>query len=190
MFLIGIVLFMTSCVLVFYSYKSWTLENLKQKNDHIKETWSLLYKKSSARLLVMESLTDNSNCDKSIIDSIIINNKSNRNPSKIEELWNLEYTINKAYLQLEKCFENTSSNKTQTNSLKLNAEKLNKIVDEYNANVLDFNQYYSKFPNFLLAKKNGFKREEFFYLKYGENNDDYYNQKKKVQKWVETGKWE
>lgn len=189
-FLAGIVLFIALCFVAFYGYKLSVIGNLKQKEVHIEKIWDSLYKKSSYRILVIENLTNNSNCDKIAIDSTIIKNKTNRNASKVDELWNLEYEVNKAYLNLEKCFEEQSNNKIKIDSLKLNAEELNKIVDEYNSNVLDFNKYYSTFPNFMFGSKEGFRREKFFYLKYGEDNEEYYNQKKKTDKWIETGKWE
>ncbi|WP_172284391.1 hypothetical protein [Chryseobacterium sp. LAM-KRS1] len=182
--------FVAICFAVFYSYKSFVLEKLRQKDNHIKEVWSSLYKESLERTLVIENLINISNCDRSSIDSTIVKNKSNRDPNKVEELWNLEYTTNKAYIQLGKCFEGKSNTKIKTDSLKLNAEKLNRIVDEYNANVLDFNKYYSIFPNFMFGSQEGFRRKKFFYLKYGEDNEEYYKQKKKTDKWIETGKWE
>ena len=189
-FLIAIVLLLTFCYLIFYSYKVSVLVELKQKDDHIKEIWSLLYKKSSDRLILMEKLPNVSGCDIFLINNRIIQNKSERNLNKIDELWNLEYATNKAYLTLEKCFVEKSSNNTQIDSLNSNAEQLNKLVDEYNANVKDFNKYYSTFPNFIFGSKKGFRREKFFYLKYGHDNEEYYNQKKKAEKWIETGKWE
>lgn len=189
-FLVGVVLFLTFCFVAFYGYKSSVLGKLKQQDIHIEKIWSSLYKKSSSRILAIENLANSSNCDKSIIDSIIDKNKTNRNPNQIDELWNLEYEVNKIYLNLENCFERQSNNKIKIDSLKLNAEELNKIVDEYNSDVLDFNKYYSTFPNFMFGSKEGFRRKKFFYLKYGESNEDYYNQKKKTDKWIETGKWE
>ena len=126
--------------------------------------------------MAIENLANNSNCDKVIIDSIIDKNKTNRSPKPIDGLWNLEYEVNKAYLNLEKCIEDQPDSKINLNPLKLNAEELNKIVDEYNSNVLDFNKYYSTFPNFVFGSKEGIRRKSF-YLRYGENNEDYYNQK-------------
>ena len=101
----------------------------------------------------MEKLPNVSGCDIFLINNRIIQNKSERNLNKIDELWNLEYATNKAYLTLEKCFVEKSSNKTQIDSLNSNAEQLNKLVDEYNANVKDFNKYYSTFPNFIFGSK-------------------------------------
>lgn len=188
--LASIALFATLCLVAFYGYKSSVLGKMKQIDNHIEKIWNSLYRKSSDRILAIENLTNNSNCDKIAINSTIINNKTNRNVSKVDELWNLEYEVNKAYLSLEECLKEQPDYKEKVDSLKLNAEELNKLVDEYNSNVLDFNKYYSTFPNFIFGSREGFRREKFFYLKYGEDNDEYYNQKKKTNKWIETGKWE
>ncbi|WP_336665158.1 LemA family protein [Elizabethkingia meningoseptica] len=187
-FLASIILLLVFGFVGFYGYKSSVLGKLKQQDNQIEKIWGSLYKKSLSRILVIESLTNNSNCNKVIIDSIIDKNKANRSPTQVEDFWNLEYEVNKAYLNLEKCIEKQPNNKSKVNTLKLNAEELNKIVDEYNSNVLNFNKYYSTFPNFMFGSKEGIRRKKFFYLKYGENNDDYYNQKKKTDKWIETGK--
>ena len=187
--LIGIVVFLTTCFVAFSSYKVHVLQELKQKDDNINKVWSSLYKKSSNRLMLIEKLSNVSECDKSI-DSMIIKNKNNRDPNKVDEFWDLEYNTNKVYLQLKECFEDKAINDPNLSLTNFNAEKLNKVVENYNANVLDFNKYYSTFPNFIFGSKKGYKRKKFFYLKYGEDNEEYYNQKKKTEKWVETGKWE
>ncbi|MCL1667210.1 hypothetical protein M2T82_03950 [Elizabethkingia ursingii] len=186
-FLASIILFLVFSFVVFDGYKSSILVKLKQQDSQIEKIWSSLYQKSSSRILAIENLANSSDCNKVIIDSTIDKNKTNRSPNQVDELWNLEYEVNKAYLNLEKCIEEQPDNKIKITPLKLNAEELNKIVDEYNSNVLDFNKYYSTFPNFMFGSKEGIRRKKFFYLRYGENNDDYYNQKKKTDKWIETG---
>ncbi|WP_131828131.1 hypothetical protein [Elizabethkingia ursingii] len=186
-FLGGIILFLAFGFVVYNGYKSSILVKLKQQDSQIEKIWKSLYQKSSSRILAIENLANNPNCDKGIIDSIIDKNKTSRSLNQVDELWNLEYEVNKAYLNLEKCIEEQPDNKIKLDPLKLNAEELNKIVDEYNSNVLDFNKYYSTFPNFIFGGKEGIQRKKFFYLKYGENNEDYYNQKKKTDEWIETG---
>ncbi|HAY3500073.1 hypothetical protein HZQ11_12230 [Elizabethkingia anophelis] len=186
-FLGGIILFLAFGFVVYDAYKSSILVKLKQKDSQIEKIWNSLYQKSSSRILAIENLANNSNCDKVIIDSIIDKNKTSRSLNQVDELWNLEYEVNKAYLNLEKCIEDHPDSKIKLNPLKLNAEELNKIVDEYNSDVLDFNKYYSTCPNFVFGSKEGIRRKKFFYLRYGENNEDYYNQKNKTDKWIETG---
>jgi hypothetical protein len=98
--LVGIVLFLIFCFVAFYGYKSSVLGKLKQKDNHIEKIWHSLYKKSSSRILIIENLANNSNCDKAIIDNIIDKNKTNRSPNQVDELWKLEYEVNKQYNKL------------------------------------------------------------------------------------------
>src|SRR5690606_36263700 len=116
--------------------------------------------------------------------------KKNRKMDNVEQLWDLEYLTNKEYLKIERCLhENIKDSKT-FDSLNLRNKKLNEIIDDYNSSVLDFNKVCSVFPNFLFVKKKGFDKKKFFNLKYGENNEGYYYQKKKTEHWIETGQWE
>jgi len=188
-FFIVFVLIITICIILFYSYKTHTLNKLNQQNVKIDSIWNSIYAESENRLKLLDklSITD---CASNKISDEITNNISKRNLTEIDSLWELEYKTNKEFFLIEDCLNKHISNKIMLGSLKFNAYKLNKIVEAYNTKVLDFNKYYTFFPNSIIAKKVGLKRKKFFYMKYGENNDDYYNQKLKTKKWVETGKWD
>ena len=64
-----------------------------------------------------------------------------------------------------------------------NTEAINKAIDKYNSSVRDYNQYYTSFPNFIIAKSYGFKRKNYFEIQYGIENIDPNIAKKERREW-------
>lgn len=65
-----------------------------------------------------------------------------------------------------------------------NVNKLNRGVEQYNANVRAFNVHYSTFPVFLFAKSFGIKRQVYFDLTYGIVNPDPIAKRNEIPAWM------
>ena len=46
------------------------------------------------------------------------------------------------------------------------------------------NEYISIFPNFIIAKRNGFKKKKYFSIRYGINNEDPIVKSKELPEWA------
>lgn len=187
--LIVVATFAIICFSIFYLFKRSALKQLEEKNSAIELIWTSLYQKSTKRLLDLDSLSvvNGINCKADSLVKAILNNKKERNIEDVEALWLLEYNTNKQYLKVEPCYAEKATLKERLKSLQDNAVELNEIVEQYNTLVSEFNLNYSTFPNFIFAKKAGFKRKKKFDLKFGMDNEATYIEKKKIEKWIETG---
>ncbi|WP_410221849.1 hypothetical protein [Pedobacter sp.] len=187
--LIIVTAFAIICFSVFYLFKRSILEELEEKNNDIELIWTSLYQKSAKRLFDLDSLSvvNGINCNTDSLRLTILKNKKERNIKDVEALWLLEYNTNKQYLKIEHCYTEKATLKGKLDSLQYDAIELNQIVEKYNIYVKEFNLFYSTFPNFIFAKNGGFKRKKYFYLKFGMDNEALYLEKKKIEKWIETG---
>ena len=97
----------------------------------------------------------------------------------------LEYELNKTMMSLlDSTNINLSKYKTFKNIFITSNDKLNALIAEYNNAVLSYNLYISTFPNFIIAKRNGFVRKKFFEIKYGVNNENPIEKSKKLPEWA------
>lgn len=187
--LIIISVFVIICFSAFYLFKRNTLKQLEEKNNTIELIWASLYQKSTKRLFDLDDLSvvNGINCNTDSLRLTILKNKKERNIKDVEALWLLEYNTNKQYLKIEHCYIEKATLKAKLDSLQDNAAELNQIVEKYNIYVKEFNLFYSTFPNFIFAKNGGFKRKKYFDLKFGMDNEALYLEKKKIERWIETG---
>ena len=63
---------------------------------------------------------------------------------------------------------------------------LNILAGNYNSVVRDFNLYYSMFPNFFFAKEKHLKREKYFEIEYGKENEDPIVKSKEIPEWAKN----
>lgn len=88
-----------------------------------------------------------------------------------------EYELNKFIM---KHFPESDS------SILILSSSLNNLVTIYNSDVREFNFYYSIFPNFFFAKKMNLKREKYFDIEYGKENEDPIVKSKKFPEWAKN----
>ena len=152
-------------------YRANVLNNLNNKKRIVDLEWKELYENSSNRVQMLKILVLNLKDETNEFDSlkIIIESNSKKQGSYKNEcsldFLKQEYDLNKEYLKfLNKCkrdntFITNDVYKIQK-QLSDNDKKTNEIINQYNSNVVEYNQYLSIFPNFLIAKKNGFKNND------------------------------
>ena len=99
-----------------------------------------------------------------------------------------QYQLNKYLLPLlnyysANSYDSSSNIKELFDELLENIQKLNINIDHYNKSVKSFNQYYTTFPIFLIAKSLDFKRKEYFEVHYGKVNKSPNQKKQERRKW-------
>ena len=177
---------------LYYAYKSMTKSNLEEKLGFLNKNWTELLKLQDDRNKFLIVLANKSPKDIQYIDSLNINlleylkkKKDNEecNPSLVYE----QYLSNKYMLPLIKFyFDNQIEDVEKQKALKGiedNTEAINKTIEKYNSSVRDYNQYYTSFPNFIIAKSYGFKRKDYFEIQYGIENIDPKIAKKERREW-------
>jgi hypothetical protein len=181
--------------LLFFLYKGSIVNNLKDKTRSVDSKWSDLYQMSSNRTIILNELTSHLQNTGLAFDSLKIslkNNLSNRSRHQSECSLNFvdqEYDVNKYYLEFLKTYKKDSVPGWKEinyliQKLKINDEKINKIVDDYNNTTLDLNTYISIFPNFYFAKRYSFYKKKFFSIKYGVENEDPVARSKELPQWA------
>jgi hypothetical protein len=94
----------------------------------------------------------------------------------------LEFKLNESILNFKKNkdFDLIEQNLSISNFDSL----LNKKIERYNIHVQIFNEYYTIFPNVLVAKYLGLTKKKYFSIKYGKNNEDPIIKSKEVPDWA------
>lgn len=62
--------------------------------------------------------------------------------------------------------------------------KLNRDILEYNSLTKEYNVYISIFPNFIVAKRNNYKKAKYFTVDYGKVNEDPIKKSKELPEWA------
>lgn len=119
---------------------------------------------------------------KLFIDTI---NKNLEERYKYKKSCNMEYMyrefiINKIQMKIKDEFEDK---KYEEITNKFNNE-LNIKIDLYNNSAVNFNKYYTLFPNILVAKHLKLKRKKTFTIKYGVVNEDPIIRENKLPEWA------
>jgi len=165
--------------------------NLKELETDANIKWSEFFSYSTIRVKSINMIINNQ--DQSLfknneIHLIVERNLKNRNKYKNEcglDFVKLEFDLNEDLMEL---LNTTNKNSKEYKSLEKDSiipnDKLNNLVNEYNKYVLYYNRYISIFPNFLIAKRNGYKLKKYFSIKYGEINDDPIIKSKELPKWA------
>lgn len=184
------------CILILfgiclYFYVQSVKTNMKKADNCVNQNWSVFFLHSTARAKSVKELINSqeyTNSDLKGIDSTILRNLRGRNKYSSEcklDFVELEYELNKKLMNL---FDTINANKSKYKDINtiidsLNLE-LNDQINAYNESVLSLNQYISMFPNNIIAKRNGFKRKEYFSIKYGIINEDPILKSKELPEWA------
>ena len=177
---------------LYYAYKSMTKNNLEEKLGFLNKNWTELLKLQDDRNKFLVVLANKSPKDIQYIDSLNFNvleySKKKKdieecNPSLVYE----QYLSNKYMLPLTKFYSENETKDIEKQKvikgIKDNIERINKAIEKYNSSVRDYNQYYTSFPNFIIAKSYGFKRKDYFEIQYGIENIDPKIAKKERREW-------
>lgn len=159
----------------FYFIRQNTLSNLEEKKNNVTVCWEKFDTKLNERdiILLIFNLT-NSDSLKFFIEQSKIERK---NKSKILEFEFNEYKLNDFLLR------NCQDKNNVTDSL---FRELNNIRIEYNSYVQDFNLYYTMFPNIIFAKQKGYRREKYFSINYGKENQNPIEKLKEIPEWAQN----
>lgn len=177
---------------LYYVYKNMTKNNLDNKLSSLNVNWSELLKLQDEKNNLLGVLAKNSSPNIQFADSLnlsLIEYTKNRksigecNPSLVYE----QYLSNKYMLPLTKFYSENEIKDIEkqkvVKEIKGNIERINKAIERYNSSVRDYNQYYTSFPNFIIAKSYGFERKDYFEVEYGVENIDPKIAKKKRREW-------
>ena len=160
-------------IIVFYYVQKSTLNNLEERKNNVTSLWEKFSKKLNERdKLILSVSPTNSDSLKYLIDKSKLNRKNSTN-RLVFELY--EYKLNK--FLLDKC----PDLETKTENL---YRELNEITTEYNSSVIDYNIYYTMFPHFIFAKREGYKREKFLTIEYGKENQNPVEKSKEIPDWA------
>jgi len=183
--------FLFLIVLFSYFYNQSIKSNLNHLESDVNNKWSEYFSSSTDRMKSISSLIDSQKHNipnKDEIYQSLEKNLKNRDRYKHECNLNfviLEYDLNKKIMD---SFDstNTSNEKCLFCNKIINTSngQLNVLIEDYNKSVLYYNKYISIFPNFIIAKRNGFKKKKYFSIKYGINNDDPIIKSKELPKWA------
>lgn len=123
--------------------------------------------------------------------SVLANRRDREGVVDLNDLWDLDYDTNEKLMTIYRCAQqHILLSDSIFAQLEQSADQLNDILYRYNNRVKKYNRKVSVFPNLLLTLRNGFEREDYFYLKYGELNIEILRKKNSMEHWVETGEWE
>lgn len=178
-------------VLFSFLYVKSVKSNLKEYETEVNTKWSEYFSFSTKRVKYINVIINNqeqSLFKNNEIHIIVVNNLKKRNKYKNEcdlDFVKLEFDLNKNLMELlNTTNKNSSEYKLLEKDYIISNDKLNGLVDEYNKYVLNYNKLISIFPNFLIAKRNGYKYKNYFSIKYGEKNDDPIIKSKELPKWA------
>ncbi len=177
---------------IYFPYKIMTKNNLDVKLNTLNVNWVELLKLQDEKNVLLTILIKNSlptiKYSDSLSLSLIKYIKNRRSIGECSPIFVYEqYLSNKYMLPLTKFyFENEIKNKEKQKAImgiKKNIKLINIAIKKYNSSVRDYNQYYTLFPNFIIAKSHGFKRKGYFEIEYGSDNRDPQIVKKERREW-------
>ncbi len=154
------------------------INNLQEKRNTATQEWNALSVKIIERTKQVSHFADTVSITDSILDSLkTVGAKAENDFSLFRgnadpELTKNQYLINKLFMKISAKHNKSVVFLHVNRTLKNNENVLNQMIDNYNSYVREYNVYLSTFPNFFFAKSNGFRRLNFFEIKFGENNED------------------
>ncbi|KAA9042055.1 LemA family protein [Ginsengibacter hankyongi] len=195
-FITLIVIFLIVTVLTFLLRLN-TLNNFEINQKIVDSEWAKLYKGVNERNDLFKKIIAQKNKENEIFDSLrVVLEKVYKNYALYKKGCTLdfvegEHILNNEYLKSLKAFSLDSSllNKEgwgTLKELKVSDNEMNNVIADYNNSVLENNKYISTFPNFILAKRNGFSKKKFFTIKYGIKNEDPIEKSKKLPEWAKN----
>ena len=185
--LLGIIGFGLFIILITIFLSNVVIKSNISKNEiKVSESWHELFNVTTERYSFLRKNIP----QKNDIYRQIINNEIKRAEFadyNSESYIQMEYLLNENLVN----YFDTISNLTQEiedfglKNICYNNE-LNKLIDKYNNSVKAHNIYISRFPNFIIAKRNNFNKKKYFAIKYGIRNDDPEMVRKEKPKWAEN----
>lgn len=169
--LIILLIFITVCVIGWFSFEKNVEKNLAEMNQKVEQNWveyTANLKERNKQL--SKQKTENDSIEYYLKSSSnIINSKD-----YAMELELNEYKFNKILM---------------ANSVKSNLnDKLNSNLNNYNKAVREYNVYRVRFPNSIIARRMNFRKSfKYFDIRYGIDNEKVIARKKKVENWVKNG---
>jgi len=178
-------------VLLSYSYNQSIKSNLKEIETDVNNKWSEYFLSSTNRMESISVFINSQKRNASDRNEIYqMLEKSLKYREKYKNECNLdfvksEYDLNKKVIDLfDTAYRNDDKYLPYKKTVMALNDKLNILVEEYNKSVLYYNKYISIFPNFIIAKQNGFKKKKYFSIRYGVQNDDPVIKSKELPKWA------
>ncbi len=158
----------------FYFIRQNSLSNLEEKKNKVTVCWKEFDNKLNERdkVLLTFGLTNTDSLKFYIEQSRI----ERENKSKTLEIEFNEYKLNDFLLR---------NYQNKINVIDSLFRELNNIRTEYNSYVQDFNLYYTMFPNIIFARQKGYKREKFFGIEYGIENQNPIEKSKEIPEWAQ-----
>ncbi len=177
-------------MILFFVYRSFTISDLKKKTDEINEIWISLIatenlkNKKTLNFLETSEIKNSDSLKIYLKDYFKSNDVLECNPDFVYK----EYLLNKYFLKIFapylKDINLMTDNKVLFEEILNDIDKQNLIIDSYNSNVRDYNTFIGTFPNFIIAKSNGFKMKKYFDVKFGIDNKDPKQTKLETIEWI------
>ena len=178
---------------LWFVYRTITINNLEDKLLKLEQSWIEVVKLQDENLDLVKNLLDNVKEEVLYSDSLrmkLVDLDTERDVFKECDsiLVYDHYLLNKYMLPLLNDFsENESLNEVRNQDylgrVEMTMNKLNNSIEEYNHNVTDYNSYKAVFPNFIIAKSQGFEYKNYFEIQYGILNKDPEKIRKERREW-------
>lgn len=167
------------CVGIYIIWENSLLSNLEKRETTVNAKWHEVFKNSSNRITILKKWESGNS--KNLTSALTINFKERGKykDNNALQFAKIESDLNEQILKAEPYM-----NDDILKLIRQNDEKLNSVVEEYNSLVLEYNKYITVFPNFYIAKKEGFKRKKFFEIVYGKHNEDPVKKAEEVPDWM------
>lgn len=167
---------------IYFIFKTITVNNLEDKLLLLNKSWIEVVKFQNENVQLLKVLMNNTEEQTLYLDSLKTKLFEIRTQIKSYEECNSnlvydQYLLNKYMLPLLNNYSRNDSlvdieNIEDIKRIKVVITCLNKNIEEYNQNVMDYNSYRSTFPIFLIARQKGFEYKNFFEIRYGIENKD------------------
>jgi|GEM_PF-1796538 len=185
----GIVVIFVFMVSFWFIYKYNTKFNLETKLNYLNKNWSTVLKFQNEKRDLLQALIKESPQDIEYLDSLknnLLEHSINYKSKECDSVFVYnQYLSNKYTLPLLRFFLFDVKFKKQKSVIDLKnvLDSINIAVEKYDFSVKDYNEYYSTFPNFIVAKSYDFKRKNYFGIKLGMENKDPKLMKKERRRW-------
>ena len=171
---ITVLIFLLGFACIFFLKKT-IADNFKLKDTEVKNSWNSFNMKLTERdsILNFQLLIDSDTLKYLVTKSI--SERANKDNS-IEIVYT-EYLLNDFIMR----------HLSEIDNKILETDKnLNALAENYNVMVKDYNVYLSTFPNFIIAKKENFKKASYFNIEYGKDNEDPIKKSKELPDWAKN----
>jgi hypothetical protein len=167
----GLIFFLGFACIFFF--KKTVVENLKLKDKEVKNSWNSFNVKLTERDSVLNSQMLAYPDTLKYLITRSVSERADKDNS-IEIVYD-EYLLNNFIIR--------HLSEKDKKILEIN-KSLNALEENYNVIVKNYNVYISTFPNFIIAKKENFKKALYFNIEYGKDNEDPIKKSKELPEWA------